>query len=74
MASANPRPISESERTTPEPQRLEALQEENKELKETVVLHFKVSRQLWEKFKEITPSSKTLEQAVTELIEQKVKA
>ena len=47
---------------------------ENKELKETVVLHFKVPRQLWEKFKEITPSSKTLEQAVTELIEQKVKA
>ena len=47
---------------------------ENKEPKETVVLHFKISRQLWEKFKGLTPSSKTLEQAVTELIEQKVKA
>ena len=42
MASANPRPISESERTTPEPQRLEALQEENKELKDLVVQLSKV--------------------------------
>ena len=47
---------------------------ENKEPKESVVLHFKISRQLWEKFKDITPSSKTLERAVIELIEQRVKA
>ena len=46
---------------------------ENKELKETVVLHFKVSCQLWEKFKAITPSNKTLERAVIELIEREVK-
>ena len=46
---------------------------ENKEPKETVVLHFNVPRQLWEKFKDLTPSSKTLEKAVIELIEQKVK-
>ena len=46
---------------------------ENKEPKETVVLHFKISRQLWEKFKAITPSNKTLERAVIELIEREVK-
>ena len=46
---------------------------ENKEPKETVVLHFKISRRLWEKFKAITPSNKTLERAVIELIEREVK-
>jgi len=46
---------------------------ENKEPKETVVLHFNISRQLWEKFKALTPSNKTLERAVIELIERKVK-